>query len=267
MMKLQKENQKDNQKENYIKEIISNYQKSPKNEKTIIIKNLVHIPFKHLIKSGCKNSLKKTYSKYKKQIVKKNQVQKNKKIKEDFIVKFLKEETSPSPNKINKKKNQNIRTFIGPISKLFNKFKIYLNKYNEEKNNEINYLKISESYFRQYLKNSKIFKKAVTKTDFCNQCLQFLKLKNPTKEEIEIQEEHVKTKNEIKNKIKEKKKNLKNGECMLFFDFKENICIKGGVEKINGSLYESNENYYNRSLILCSGVVIYYRKNEEIEKK
>jgi hypothetical protein len=251
-----------------IKNLIENYKTTKiKKEKKILMKQLTQIQFKKLKEFGLKETNRKTYNKYKFNLQPK--LSKSKKIKQEkdnFIKNFLKENSNPSSNKTVEINNEllNVRYLNTNKTNLFKKIQEELNK-KKETNNIL--FKIGRTYFYNFTKKLKIFKDPKIKLDYCPTCLFFMKKKILNKDEKEMYDNHIQIKDNILEHFKKKKKNLKEKEITIVFDFKENLILNNGNDLINGECYQNNENYFNRKLVLCFSGIIYFNENNLIKKK
>jgi hypothetical protein len=253
-----------------IQTIIKNYSKTKiKKNKKILIKQLKYVNFKKLKKLGMHESARKTFLKYqnknyKKDIEKKkNEKNIKKEKKKNFLNNFLKNNCSISA------REQNVYYYNKTITKLFSYLKLEIEKINKNKKKEDYYIKISESYFRKYLKeNNSIFKKSKLYTDYCPNCFYFEKKKNLDENEKKIFDNHIEIKNIIEKKLEKCKFTPKKNTVSVIIDFKQNFYLnKMAIELCNGKLIQNSKNYFNYSSILCFGMVAFYSINNIIKKR
>ena len=115
-------------------------------------------------------------------------------------------------------------------------------------------------FYKSCPKNFQYIKK---KTDMCDICINGKKLekKNDTKNEKYIYyQNHRDLNRNQKLKFKEKVNELKERECFVIMDFKENF-------KIGGGPVESSQIFYNKSQISCLGFCIIYKENNVVKRK
>ena len=137
-------------------------------------------------------------------------------------------------------------------SKLF----IY-NKIKQE-NPEINLSRTK--FYKSCPKNFQYIKK---KTDMCDVCINGKKLekKKETKnEKYGYYKQHLDLNKRQKSNFKNKISALKEKECIVIMDFKENF-------KIGGGPVESSQTFYNKSQVSCLGFCIIYKEKEVVKRK
>lgn len=71
---------------------------------------------------------------------------------------------------------------------------------------------------------------------------------------------HKAFKNHQKEEFKTQRNNLKEGECIILMDFKENL-------RLGGSAREVGKVFFHKSQVLLLGSVIYFRQNNRIVTK
>ena len=108
----------------------------------------------------------------------------------------------------------------------------------------------------------KYFQYSKKKTDMCDICIHGKKLikkkgNENEFEKIEYYKIHLKLNGEQKKNFKEKLNSLKEKECLLIMDFKENF-------KIGGGPVESSQIFYNKSQVSCLGLCLIYKKGNTI---
>ena len=123
--------------------------------------------------------------------------------------------------------------------------------------------KISLTTF--YRKIPKYFKVPKKISDICPICYRGKKLmgKNHLKENEKLDKEiylkHEMFKYLQNSHFKEKRDNLKEKECIIIMDFKQNIILgKGPIE--------TNHDFYNKEHASCLGFCVIYKKNNELQR-
>jgi hypothetical protein len=270
-----------------LQSIIQTYNKLGKKElerhtKTQLIKNLL-IPFfsyDKLKKEGIKLA-KKTYLKYsktstdfteKKYPLKKFTLYQK---EERKIEEFLKNHSKPAANKTVKRKGiiHPVRYFEENVTTLFRKYKDTM------KENPLTSKTISSSFFRNTIIKLKHFKKPKKITDKCSICedgkeytrkLESLYKKNSSEKvkidqlekSIKIYKQHKVFADHQREFFNNSKRNLGSFDCLMIFDFKENISLQKGP-------IETDKNFYLNEKRTIFGITIYFKDNTkaEIQKK
>jgi hypothetical protein len=143
----------------------------------------------------------------------------------------------------------NVRYYIYKKSKLYLLLKEEITNYNKNKKKEDYFLKISETLFRNYLKQNKIYKESKKRLDCCPTCISFNRKKKLNEEEKKIFENHLKIKDEILNNFKKSKIENKDEEISFVIDFKENFKLNQGNIIINNQIFQNQQNHFNYSSI------------------
>lgn len=86
------------------------------------------------------------------------------------------------------------------------------------------------------------------------------KKKSVNNEKYNYYKHHVELNKTQKFSFKQKLNNLKEKECFVIMDFKENF-------KIGGGAVESSQSFYNKSQVSCLGFCLIYKKNNVIKRK